>query len=145
MSFTRTASEVWRKFNTDGVQSSGRHEPDVDHIKLWGTEVEGSVQGAPAYREVIAAGTVTVGPTDYIVGINKTVGAATAVTVPLAANRSGVPVVIKDIKGDAATNPITPAFTGGEMCDGQPGSSFVISTNFGFVKFYPRTGGYYQA
>lgn len=96
------------------------------------------------YREVTAAGAVTVADTDVIVGINKTVGAATTVNIPLAANRGGQRVVIKDIKGDANVNPITPAFTGGELCDGLAGSAFQITTPYGWVAFYPRSGAYHS-
>lgn len=61
---------------------------------------------AVATRSVTAAGAVTVSATtDYYVGINKTVGAATVVNLP--AGVTGMTFVIKDEKGDAAANNIT--------------------------------------
>lgn len=98
--------------------------------------------GALEYREVTAAGAVSINPTDCRVGINKAVGEATSVVAPLAADRGVLPLTIKDIKGDADSNPITITFTGGELCDGL--SSLVISNPYGWVTIYPRTGAYYQ-
>lgn len=61
--FTRLSTEIWRKFNTDGVQASGRHEPDVDQIKLWGTELETQVNPtSSAFRNLVTAGDFTKNP-----------------------------------------------------------------------------------
>jgi predicted secreted protein len=57
-------------------------------------------------RVVTAAGAVTVATTDYMVTLNKTVGAASAVSLP-ASPTTGTVFVIHDGKGDAATNNIT--------------------------------------
>jgi hypothetical protein len=102
-----------------------------------------SIAAVPAYREVTDAGDVTVDGDDEIIGINKTVGAATNVNMGLAADRDGVPVVLKDIKGDANVNNITPVFSGGELCDGLTGAQVKIVNKNGARKFYPRTGGWY--
>lgn len=59
-----------------------------------------------AERVVIAAGAITVATTDYLVVVNKTVGAASAVALP-ASPATGTTFVIHDGKGDAATNNIT--------------------------------------
>jgi hypothetical protein len=108
-----------------------------------GSELDATaISGGVAYREVTAAGAVTIDVVDRIVGINKTVGAATAVTAPLAADRAELPLTIKDIKGDADTNNITITFTGGELCDGL--SSILISNPYGWVTLYPRAGAYYM-
>lgn len=57
-------------------------------------------------RSVTAAGAITVSAvTDYYIGVNKTVGAATTVNLP--AGVTGLTFVIKDEKGDAAINNIT--------------------------------------
>jgi len=56
-------------------------------------------------RNVTAAGAITVTSADYIVLVNKTSGAATTVNLP--AGVDGTTFVIKDMKGDAATNNIT--------------------------------------
>jgi hypothetical protein len=57
-------------------------------------------------RVVTAAGAITVATTDYIICVNKTVGAATTVNLP-ASPSTGDQYVIKDCKGDANTNNIT--------------------------------------
>lgn len=81
-----------------------------------------------ATRVVTAAGTVTVANTDYVVVVNKTVGAATTVNLP-ATPATGRTFIIKDGKGDAGANNITITPAAGTI-DGA-GTS-VISTNFGF-------------
>lgn len=58
-----------------------------------------------AVRVVTAAGAVTVALTDYIVVVNKTIGAATVVNLP--AGTANQHYVIKDGKGDAGANNIT--------------------------------------
>lgn len=95
------------------------------------------------YREVTAAGDVTVQTSDRVIGVNKTVGAATNVNLGLAALRYGTPITVKDVKGDAGTNNITPVFSGGELCDGLAAASFVIAVNYAWVTFYPRSGGWF--
>lgn len=58
-------------------------------------------------RVVTASGAVTVSATtDYFVCINKTTGAATTVNLP-ATPATGLTFLLKDCKGDAATNSIT--------------------------------------
>lgn len=59
-----------------------------------------------ALRVVTASGAVTVTTADSIVVVNKTVGAATAVSLP-ASPATGDTYIIKDGKGDAASNNIT--------------------------------------
>lgn len=81
-------------------------------------------------RVVTAAGAVTVAATtEYFVCINKTVGAATAVNLP-AAPPTGVTYLIKDCKGDAASNNITITPAAGNI-DGS--ATYVLSNNFGSV------------
>lgn len=74
---------------------------------------------------VTAAGGVTVTTDNHIVIINKTTGAATAVTLP-ASPATGKMIVVKDGKGDAATNNIT--ISGSHNIDGS--SSVVIDQNY---------------
>ena len=59
-----------------------------------------------AERVITAAGAITVATTDYMVTVNKTVGAASAVSLP-GSPVTGTTFVIHDGKGDAATNNIT--------------------------------------
>lgn len=77
-------------------------------------------------RVVTAAGAVTVSAMDDIVVIAKTTGAATAANLP--AGVKGMRRVIKDGKGDAATNNITITPASGNI-DGA--ATKVISANYG--------------
>lgn len=79
-------------------------------------------------RPITAAGSVTVSATtDYFLCINKTVGAATTVNLP-ASPATGQTYLIKDCKGDAATNNITITPNSGTI-DGA--ATYVISANRG--------------
>lgn len=75
--------------------------------------------------------------------VDKSVGAATYITLGLASTYGGLPILIKDIKGDAGTNNITIDFTSGELVDGL--SQLVLSTNYAWVQItpYPLGGGFY--
>lgn len=96
----------------------------------------------PSTRVVTAAGAVTVAVTDEIILLNKTVGAATNVSFPAAAAYVGRGISIKDIKGDAGSNNITPVFDGAETCDGLAGSDYAITVNYGEAGvFRPLPGG----
>jgi hypothetical protein len=76
-------------------------------------------------RTVTASGAVTVSVNDYAIFINKTSGAATIVNLP-ASPATGMTLIIKDLKGDAATNNITLTPASGTI-DG--GSTYVMNTN----------------
>lgn len=76
-------------------------------------------------RVVVAAGAITVTSVDYFIGVNKTVGAATTVNLP-ANPTTWTTFVIKDLKGDAGTNPITIAPAAGTI-DGQ--STYIMNVN----------------
>jgi len=80
-------------------------------------------------RVVTAAGAVTVVANDYVIVVNKTVGASTALT--LQAGVSGRTLIIKDGKGDAATNNITISPAAGNI-DGA--ATFVMNVNYGAIK-----------
>lgn len=70
------------------------------------------------YRIVTAAGDVTVLPSDAVILLNKTVGAATNIILPLSAARNGAPIRVKDYKKDANANNITFVLAGTETLDG---------------------------
>lgn len=86
-------------------------------------------------RVVTTSGAVTVASNDCVVVINKSVGAATAVSLPSIIN--GKLIVIKDGKGDANTNNIT---ISGSI-DG--GSSYVINTAYGSISLVGYGSKYY--
>lgn len=109
----------------DIAQGAGSHSD-------WTINLAGQVGTAAAtVRMVTAAGAVTVANADEVILLNKAAGAATNVNFPKASDYTGNGISVKDIKGDAATNNITPVFDGAETCDGAPGSDFVININYG--------------
>lgn len=91
----------------------------------------------------IASGATPASP--YIVPItvsralfDKTVGAASGAQLGLASTYY-LPVLIKDLKGDASINNITISFTGGELCEGL--STLTITTDYGYYWLNPIPGG----
>ena len=88
-----------------------------------------------------AAGDAAIAATDQCLIIDKAVGEATTVEIPAAADRNGVDVIIKDGRGDADVNNITPSFDGSETCDGLSGADLKITTPFGMLWMRPRPDG----
>lgn len=112
----------------DYNSSSARLETVVGGNTRFGVSATGTASTGGqiiALRVVTAAGAVTVATTDYVVAINKTVGAATVVNLP-ASPATGQTFIIKDKKGDAASNNITITPAAGTI-DGS--GTFVMSSN----------------
>jgi len=89
----------------------------------------GIINGVPtvrAERIFTGVGNTTADVSDYIIVINKTVGAATSVTLPLAPT-NGQSFIIKDGKGDASTNNIT-IVGNGKLIDGS--ANRIINQNY---------------
>lgn len=87
--------------------------------------------GAPLIHT--AAGDVTMLWWHKDVLVNKTVGAATGVTLPdLATIEAGHEVLIADAKGDAGTNNITISPEDTETINGA--GTLVISANYGYAR-----------
>jgi len=78
-------------------------------------------------RTVTASGAITGTATDDVICVNKTTGAASAVSLE-ATPVTGHRVTVKDCKGDANTNNITITPNAGNI-DGS--ANFVINTNYG--------------
>lgn len=102
------------------------------------------------YRIVTAAGDVNIAPGDTVILLNKLVGAATNIVLPASANRNGVPVVVKDLKGDGNANNITFVPALGETIDGfdaataAANGTALIDINYGKKTLYPlQAGGWY--
>lgn len=85
--------------------------------------------------------TVTTGISKVLV--DKTVGAASYILLNQASTYGGLPILIKDIKGDAATNNIHISFSNGELIDGL--SQLLLTTNYAWVQItpFPLGGGWY--
>lgn len=83
--------------------------------------------------------------TDTRILVNKTIGSATSVVL-LPSQNYLLPVLVKDLKGDAGTNPITVTFSAGQTLDGLAPAQVVISNPYGFYWFNPlASGGWYDA
>jgi hypothetical protein len=98
----------------------------------------------PNVPVVIMSGSTSISP--YIVQpaitnviVNKTVGASTFIQLNDAITYNGRPILVKDYKGDAATNNITIEFSGGELADGE--STLVIDTDYGLIRLNPFPAG----
>lgn len=101
------------------------YDPTTKYILIFDILTQTWVQGPIATifggqlpTIVTAAGPYNVVPGDYAILMNKTVGAASTINLPVAASRVGVPLIIKDFKGDAVTNQITVVANGVETIDG---------------------------
>lgn len=83
--------------------------------------------------------------TDTRILVNKTIGSATSIVL-LNSALYKVPVLVKDLKGDAGTNPITVTFSGGQTLDGLSPAQVVINNPYGYLWFNPlAAGGWYDA
>ena len=94
--------------------------------------------------DIIKAGATLASPfavetTATRVLFNKTLASASYALLPLSESMAySQPVLFKDLKGDAATNPITVSFSGGELCDGL--SQVQIANAYGWVTINPIPG-----
>lgn len=111
--------------------TTGTNAPSTSASVIAGNlQVVGSVRNAT--RTVTAAGTDTATAQDVTIVFNKTVAAASAETIPTcAAGTSGRRIIVKDGKGDAATNNIVISPVSG-LIDGA--ASVTISRNSGSVQ-----------
>ncbi len=108
-----------------------------------------SSAGLP-YRIVTSAGAVTLLASDVVILLKKSPSGASTINLPASATRNGVPIIVKDITGDANTNNDTIVPASGETIDGLSASAAaangiaVIDVDYGSRTLYPLTsGGYY--
>jgi len=102
-----------------------------------------AVNSSKVVRTLTAAGPYTALPTDEVLLINQTVGAAFTVNVDWSARTK--PLRIVDGKGDAATNNITITPTAGQTQLGTVNYSYIIDGNGGSITLTPlpdNTGAY---
>lgn len=105
---------------------------------IWNQVSFATLIAAGQTSQVITTGDCTVQPNDGLIIINKTVGAATTVTLPAASLKVGK-VKIVDFKGDASTNNITVSPNGAETFNGG-NTSWTISGDGASSVFDPIPG-----
>lgn len=88
-------------------------------------------------QEITSGASAVVQTNAETVRVNKTVGSATALTLPPASTME-FDVLVCDWKGDAGTNPITITPNGSETIQGQ--ASLIIAANGGSVCLRPIAG-----
>jgi hypothetical protein len=110
-----------------------------------------SLSSTTGYRIVTTAGVVTVLPTDTAMLLKKSPSGPSTINLPASSSRSGVPIIIKDITGDANTNNDTIVPAAGETIDGLSAAAAaasgiaVISVDYGSRTLYPlASGGWYS-
>ena len=99
-----------------------------------------ALSASPAQTVDSAAGDYSV-TTETMLLVNKTVPAANNVVLPTSLSRSGVPLIVKDLAGNAATYAITIKAFGTEKIDGA--SQYQIVANYGAVKLVPLSSGWF--
>ena len=78
--------------------------------------------------------------TDTRILFNKTIASDSYAILPLSGSLFyPLPILFKDLKGDASTHPITITFSGGQLCDGL--SSVLIANSYGWLTVNPIPGG----
>ena len=110
-----------------------------------------SLASNTGYRIVTTVGAVSVLATDTVILLNKSPSGASTLNLPASSSRSGVPIIIKDITGDANTNNDTIVPASGETIDGLSAAAAaangiaVIDVDYGSRTLYPLTsGGWYS-
>jgi hypothetical protein len=133
-----TGSEVMYIVSPGNAQSGNSYQIKTSTLAAFFTA---SLVGAPT---IIRSGdTYDSVATDTRILVNKTVGSATSVVL-LTSQSYTFPVLVKDLKGDSATNPITVTFSSGQTIDGL--SSVTINNPFGYFWFNPlASGNWYDA
>lgn len=122
-----------------------RFEPSSSIPETDVQEAIENVQGqlpSGTQRTITAAGTQDITSTDLTVYVNRAVAGSLQLPTSaswLAANPSGISLLIKDINGSANTNNQTILPDGLETIDGA--ASFVINTDYGGLHLSPISGG----
>lgn len=113
------------------------------------TDVQSAIQQAISLPQLIIQTPViagqspyTVQATDTFLAVDTTAGPVT-ILMPSGVLRGGIPVTVKDAKGNASVNAISVVPIVGETIDGFTNANpYPMDSNFTAVKFDPQTGGY---
>lgn len=103
---------------------------------IWFRMPLAQLAGAAPQRAVSTA-PVTIGPNDFIVHLNLPI--ATTIQLPSYLTRNGVPLVFKDVGGNAASQPITIMAAPTESIDGD--GTVVLSSNYQMIRVTPSVDG----
>lgn len=119
---------------------------------VWNYVHPWQIPGFGLYTLVTVAGTYPVQPADFMILLKKSPSGASTIQLPTSASRNGLPVMVKDLTGDANANNDTFVPATGETIDGFSDSVAaangvaVIDVDYGFKKLYPLvSGGWYVA
>lgn len=107
---------------------------------LWEKVSMATVQNAGQSQQIVTSGAVVnVAAADGLIAVNKTVGSATVVNLPLASAKIG-PVKVSDFKGDASTNNIQVKTTGSNVFPGGL-TTWTLSADTASLVFTPLKDG----
>ena len=126
------------------IRSQAKYDRFLPQAGNIATNVQDAIvkaAGAPAVPTIVTHAMSPYAPltTDRILLVDTSAGTVT-IAMPSAATRS-TDLEIKDDTGNAAANPVTVTFFGGETGDGL--NPYPLDSNFAAVKFGPQSGGYY--
>lgn len=99
------------------------------------------IRGPLVYNthKIVLTGNYTI-VNESLVIVNKTVGAATTLTMPPSQTADGRrEVLVVDAKGDAGTNSVTIAAAGSDTINGA--ATYVLASNYGSVRLIDAGGG----
>lgn len=110
------------------------------------TNVQAALEDIATSPQAIVETPVSASPHTVVAGENflavDTSGGAITINLQAALARSGVPLVVKDVSGNASTNNITIVPNGVETIEGL--SSLTLNVDFGGVKLSPKSGVGYR-
>lgn len=135
----KSALEIFRDYETDGVPSSGAHKPVKSDIRDWGAALESGLLVTP--RFITTAGSYVVADSDIMIVLNLATPGTVALTLGPVANRNKILLIITDYaKTAAAIATLTP--NGTDEIGGRTGSPAWTLTSsgvgMGFTqRFYP--------
>lgn len=127
-------------FELDTTDTTTADDGATCIIDFSGNRFKKSTSVGRVQRTVIAAGAITASPSDDIIIVKKTVGAATTVNIDWSV-RGVRPLTVVDGKGDANTNNITLIPTSGQTQYGIADYHVTIDGNGGQVTLTPLLDG----